>query len=159
MQSERTKLLTTDAKVFEALPGGLELIEWFGFVPSFHDATLASLEIVSSSATLRIAAFRMTRDVDEKGFFVTDRHTLVTINFSGVSGVSLVGAAESIFGEICIRRLTEDAENAHEWANSVGPKAGDYEVSWDASYGLCGSVFARSIELSHAPLEPLPILP
>ena len=72
------------------LPGGRALIEWFGFVPNFHDAALQSISIANNGpCTLRIRAFRMTEQVDDRGYFVLDKHVVVTMTLTAVSHVSL----------------------------------------------------------------------
>ena len=72
------------------VPGGRALIEWFGFVPNFHDATLESVTITSNGpCTLRIRAFRMTDQVDDRGYFVLDKRVVVTMTLTAVSHVSL----------------------------------------------------------------------
>jgi hypothetical protein len=122
--------------------------EWFGTTPAFHDATLAGLDIALGVATIRLNAFRMTDVVDDKGFFVLDRKASVTITVSDVTGISLSGDAQSIISELAIRRLAADRS---DYQTVAGPCAGNYEVRFEASYGLEGSIFGRDLTLSLAP--------
>lgn len=139
----------TDPDIFASLPGGAALIEWFGFVPTFHDATLEGLKITEGAVTLRLKAFRMTRDVDAAGYYVLDRHAVVTLSLSGVSGISITGNASSIISELRIRRLSA---NASGWKSCGGPEAGDFEIDFTSSYGLYGQLFARDLALAFTPM-------
>lgn len=139
----------TDPDLFASLPGGAALIEWFGFVPSFHDATVEGLKISEGASTLRLKAFRMTNQVDAAGYHVLDKHALVTIGLSRVSGISLTGNASSIISELRIRRLTADAS---DWLSCGGPKAGDFEIDFASSYGLYGRLYGRDLVFGFTPL-------
>jgi hypothetical protein len=140
----------TDPELFASLPGGAALIDWFGFVPTFHDATLEGLEMSDGATTLRLKAFRMTNEVDAEGYYVLDRHALVTISLSGVSGISLTGNASSIIFELRIRRLSADASG---WLSCGGPEAGDFEIDFTTNYGLYGQLFARDLAFGFTSLE------
>ena len=49
----------TDAKLFRSLPGGDAIVDWFGYVPSFHDAELLELKIAPEAVVIRLHVFRM----------------------------------------------------------------------------------------------------
>jgi hypothetical protein len=140
----------TDPALFASLPGGDAVLEWFGFVPTFHDATLERLDISKGSVTLGLKAFRMTKEVDAEGHFALDRHALVTITLSGVSGLSLTGDASTIIFELRIRRTSS---NASDWPSCGGPEEGDFEVDFTSSYGLYGQLFSRSLALEVTPID------
>jgi hypothetical protein len=132
----------TDPELLARLPGGPALIEWFGFVPSFHDAVVERLEIADHSATLALKAHRMTNEVDADGYFVLDRHVVVTLHFAEVSVIALNGNAAAIIFELRIRRLGADGKG---WPTCPGPDAGDIEVSFESSYGLEGRITAKRL--------------
>jgi hypothetical protein len=46
----------TDAALFASLPGGQAVIDWFGFCPDFHDASLERLEFAGGNALLSVRA-------------------------------------------------------------------------------------------------------
>jgi hypothetical protein len=95
----------------------------------------------------------MTRGVTEEGFYVVDRHIVVTMRLHGISGVKLEGDARSIIGEITIRRLPSTPERS-EWETCVGPVAGDIEIAFDTAVGLYGSIYARELAFE---FEVLPV--
>jgi hypothetical protein len=138
---------TSYEKFLRTLPGGTEVVDWFGFAPSFHDATLERLVLANNSATLVLAAFRMTDKVDDRGFVVLDKHALITIALRQVSGVSLTGDAGSIVSSLTIAPVTSESR----WRSVRGPAIGDFQISWESSYGLEGVLFAPEQLLSLQP--------
>ena len=144
----------TDKELFASLPGGQAVIDWFGSCPGFHDAVLEKLELSGGDASLFVQAHWMTKDIDERGFYVLDRKALICLHLRKVTGVRLEGDASSIISGLYIRRLSADAA-ATDWPSCGGPRAGDIEVTFDTAVGLYGSLYAK--ELTFA-LEPSPIL-
>jgi hypothetical protein len=141
---------STDKELFAALPGGQAVIDWFGFVPSFHDAELDRLELAKGGATIVLRAFRMRDAVDAKGLFVLDRHAVVTLHLSNVTGVHLTGDAASILSELGINRVGAAPAG---FSTCAGPNAGDIQVSFESSYGLEGSIYAREVSFSVDPFR------
>jgi hypothetical protein len=146
MTSEMTDIVAS-------LPGGQALIDWFGFCPSFHDATLERLDVSGGNAVLAIRAFRMTSEVNAEGHFVLDRHALVTLRMLAVTGLKLAGDAGSIIFDLKIRRLSE-APDPSDWVTCAGPRVGDFEVSFDTSVGLYGTIYARELAFELEPRSP-----
>lgn len=138
----------TDPALFAALPGGQAVIDWFGFVPSFHDATLKRLDIAGDALVLALEAFRITDRIALGGQFVLDRHALVTFRMTGVSGLRLIGNAAAIVSELRIRRLAADLP---DWDTCAGPRTGDHEVAVSSSYGLEGSIWGSALRLELRP--------
>lgn len=57
---------SSSAPIFKSIPGGAELLAWFGYVPSFHDAEIIDLHLNRHGpSTLRIHVWEMTGKVDE----------------------------------------------------------------------------------------------
>jgi hypothetical protein len=145
MQDADGSFWTTDRDVFLELAGASEILEWFGFVPSFHDATMNGLEIANGSAALSLNVFRMTDQVNAQGYFILDRHALITLHLDGVTGVSLKGDASSTVFELGIRPV---GTTAITWETVAGPRPGDWEVRWESAYGLEGALYARDVKLT-----------
>ncbi|TXN70487.1 hypothetical protein FV230_10500 [Methylobacterium sp. WL6] len=137
-------------ELFAALPGGRAVMDWFGFVPSFHDAELDRIEVMRGATLMALRTFRMTDAVDAKGALVLDKHAIVTLHLSDVTGVHLVGNAAAILLELGIRRVEAAPPG---FGNCGGPTSGDIEVSFETSYGLEGSIFARWVRLSIDPFR------
>jgi len=121
------------------VPGGAELIAWFGFVPRFHDANLLEIELRSKSESrLRIHAWRMTNVVDEEGYYVLDKHAVVTITLHRVTSVDLSDFSKP--GIIAGLELTKTN--------------GAFDLKWDGSYGVDGSIQAEQISFRLEPGKP-----
>ena len=76
---------------FAELDGAEAFCRWFGTeAPYFHDAKVESLVLRHGEETrLRIHAFRMTDQVDAAGYFVLEKHVLLTFVLRDVSVVQL----------------------------------------------------------------------
>ncbi|WP_296819346.1 hypothetical protein [Brevundimonas sp.] len=135
------------ARLLAAAPGGSAVIEWFGFAPRFHDANLAELKLMNGSAELRLRAFRMTDQLDERGYFVCDRHALVTLRLERVSGIVLEGDADSIIADLVISEVDEP----QALSTCAGPVPGDLQITMRTSVGLAGEIYGRDLSLE---LEP-----
>lgn len=118
----------------------------FGTWPSFHDAEVLSMHFDRGgddgpNLEARVHVFRMTSDVDERGYYVLTNHTLVTLRFSNIliRNFCWFNAQNSLSG-IGIE--------------SVDPVANDGRmigVSFYANYGVeadlaCSQITVRSVE-------------
>ncbi|MGO1074723.1 hypothetical protein [Inquilinus sp. CA228] len=123
------------------IPGGAALIEWYGFVPNFHDGFVLSVKLASDGpGEIRIHTWRMTDRTDEKGYFILDRHAIVIFALEGVTDINL-----SEFNEIgCISEL------------GVFRGRDCFEIRWDGAgvLGVEGSIRARRISVSFVPGKP-----
>lgn len=135
---------------FASIPGGSAFVEWFGSEPNFHDATLIDLVLADGSAILRLKTFRMTNRVAPGGHYILDRHAVVTLHLSGVTGVSLIGNAASIILCLNIQRVDVTPSG---FSTCAGPGPTDYRIRLEATYGLEGSIFARSLSMAFVPIE------
>ncbi|MGO9483823.1 MAG: hypothetical protein ACLPX9_04440 [Rhodomicrobium sp.] len=121
------------------IPGGQELIDWFGYVPGFHDAYLLDANFMSNGqSSLRIHAFRMTDEVDDKGYFVLDRHVVVTITLEAVTHINL---SDFNLPGIIFELTVSSAD-------------GDIQLTWTGSYGIEGTIRAKQARFSLQPGKP-----
>jgi hypothetical protein len=146
---------TMDKDLFASLPGGQTVIDWYGFCPHFHDGILERLELSGGNAVLAIRAFRMANEVDAAGYFVQDRHAVVTLQMCGVTGVKLEGDAGSIISALVIRRLPYTPDPS-VWETCGGPVAGDIEIAFDTAVGLYGMIYAKDLRFELHPLAEAP---
>lgn len=128
--------------LFNGLQGGRELIDWFGRVPRFHDAELLRIDLSSANGgSLHVHAWNLTDVVDSEGFYVTDKHALVTVSFVNVRRIDL---SEFHLPGIISSMEFEDAKPGTE-------------VSWTSSYGVDGSILAETVLFEVRPGKPTPI--
>lgn len=122
------------------IPGGKSLLDWFGRVPGFHDAELFELRFPErGSGTLRIHAWNMTNKVDANGYFICDRHAIVTLSLRGVSAIQCTDF-DMVPGIISDLEITKVDEY--------------FRVEWSASYGVTGLITARHARIDLSPGKP-----
>jgi hypothetical protein len=121
------------------LPGGQELVDWFGCIPHFHDAYLLDVNLSSKGESIiRIHAFRMTNEVDAKGYYVLDRHVVVTITLATVTHVALAEFdLPGIISDLSFS-IVEDST----------------ELAWTGSYGIEGTIRAKQVRFDFVPGKP-----
>jgi Immunity protein 50 len=92
--------------IYASISGGSELVAWFGRVPSFHDAEIVGLNLNRRSAsTLVLHTWSTTNGVDDRGYFVLDRHVAVTFVLEEILDLELNGFSHQnvVFG-LVLRR-------------------------------------------------------
>ncbi|WP_168074621.1 Imm50 family immunity protein [Caulobacter sp. SSI4214] len=120
------------------VPGGPELVAWFGYAPRFHDAEVLSviLDRDEPRCSLRIHGFEMTSEVDAQGFFVCTKHTIVTFHLIDLLNIELSG----FNGQNAVMDLSI----------SRGLDAG-FRMVIDDAWGLAGTIEARQLEIELQP--------
>ena len=124
--------------LLNGLPGGPELVEWFGYAPRFHDAEVLGVVLDRDGPTcsLKVHAFEMTNAVDANGYFVCTKHTTVTFLFGDLTELQLEGfnRQNALMGLRVQRGL--DAQ---------------FRMEIDDAYGLGGVIEGRSLEIRIEP--------
>jgi len=106
------------------------VVDWFGFWPSFHDAEVVSV-VLDRAGISRIVvhAFAGTSEVDEQGYYKTEKHALVSLLLHEVSNSELLGFnAQNVLSDLSIQRV------------DAGVK-----VVLGGCFGLEGYVVARAV--------------
>jgi hypothetical protein len=67
------------------------LVEWFGFEHNMHDAEVQSVHLQRHPevSVIRMRAFRMTPEVDDRGYYISDRHAIVSFQLEGVKAIQV----------------------------------------------------------------------
>lgn len=115
------------------------LIEWFGEEPDFHDAELISIDLRRDPepSFVRVSAWRTLWDsVDENGYYVTDRHAVVTFALKGITALSLDGWAQNVLDNLSII-ATDDV----------------FTLRMPTIYGIEGEISAKSISATVEPTD------
>ena len=77
---------------FEQIPGSADLIAWFGFWPSFHDAEVLSIHLNRrGESSVVVQTWQRTDEVDGRGHFVLTKHVVVTFLLEGTLNIKLEG--------------------------------------------------------------------
>ena len=119
--------------------GASELHDWFGYWPSFHDAEIVSLHLNrGGNSSLRVHTWEMTKEVDEKGYYVLAKHVVVEFILEAVSGLSLNGFNHQnvIFG-LEVEKIDSS-----------------FRLRFDDCYGLAGTIDAKRASLRLTPGKP-----
>jgi hypothetical protein len=127
------------------IPGGAELIDWFGFTPHFHDANVLSVAFAKDGrGEIRIHAWRMTDQTDDRGYFILDKHAVVTLSLEGIREINL--------------GIVHDLGGIHDL--SLSATKDGFRIDWENSCGtggpgIDGSTHARRVSVSFVPGEPV----
>jgi len=119
------------------IPGAVELSNWFGGFPSFHDATMDLQINGDGTGWLKAYGFQATKAVDEKGHFICEKYFEATLNFEFIKTESVTDFLPglAIVGSLHIRKV----------------KSG-FEVDFtDTSYELSGSLICERVSVSFEP--------
>jgi hypothetical protein len=108
------------------------LSDHFGYWPSFHDANVISYTGPTAdrqTVDLVLHTWEMTSEVDTKGYYVLQKHVLITFRFAGVHAASLerFDSANILFG-LNITRAS-DADSFHVELDSVMDMSGDFSAT------------------------------
>ena len=119
------------------IPGAVELSNWFGGFPSFHDAPMALQINQDGTGWLKAYGWHMTSEVDAEGFFISSKHFACTFRFEGIVRISMAEFMPglAILGELGINKADDG-----------------FEVDFtDTAYGLSGSLVCKKMELTFEP--------
>ena len=122
----------TEDELRSAVPGAASFIDWFGYWPKFHDAEVVSCELQRAvESRVVVHTFEMTKEVDEKGFFVLDKHSLVTFVLSDLQAVEIAHFND---------------QNAL-WELALTHSEGNFVLTFDPSHGMSGKLAAKQVRL------------
>ena len=118
-------VLTTEQRVAELqLPGLEDLIAWFGFFPSFHDAEVISISLDRRGASrIAVHTFQMTNETDEKGHYICQKDVVVTFVLERIRDLSIEGfTLQNVLSGISLARGSDYYELVLEAIYGVGGK-------------------------------------
>lgn len=104
----------------------------YGHWPSFHDANVIAYEISNDIINLALHNWQMTKEVDEKGYFVLKDHSLVSFRFKDIYDVNMDSFASGniLFG-----------------LEFIPNSDASFKVELDSVMDMSGSFSARSGEV------------
>jgi len=126
------------------IENGQLLTDRFGYWPSFHDAEIVRARFEREGADapfleFDIHVFEMTSDLDEKGRYVSRKHTLTTIRCCDIILEEFKGwNHQNVIWELCIVPL----------ANTTGNEKDDgIEVLIRSSYGCECELVCKKVRI------------
>lgn len=141
--------------MFEApdIPGAEEVIAWFGYWPTFHDAEVLSMTLERANASqVVIHAWKITPEIDSRGYYVLAKHALVTF--------FLEGFPLDEHGVTNVHLAYFNHQNVLSSA-SVNKIALGYELVLEGIFGVDGVISAERMRVKLEPksLSPMPAEP
>jgi hypothetical protein len=140
--------------IYASIPGGSDLIAWFGHAPSFHDAEIVSFDLNRRSASkLVLHAWNMTSEVDNRGYFVLDRHAVVTFVLEDILDLELDGFSHQnvVFG-LVLRRAPDRPDRSPFYWKDGSPD--DFEIELEHCFGLSGKLRCCRVSVTFVPGKP-----
>jgi hypothetical protein len=147
----------TAGRILETVPGGPELLAWFGYVPSFHDAEIIGLHLNRTGpSTLSIHTWDVTDKVDSKGFFVHEKDVVVTFTLEEIENLELEGFShQNVIGGLALNRMQAEAPKFGMQSHRPPRTQPDfYEIVLHPCYGLAGIIRARLVSITLSPGKP-----
>ncbi|WP_035919521.1 Imm50 family immunity protein [Leisingera aquimarina] len=129
--------------IYKAIPGGEELLGWFGKVPNFHDAEVLDLHLKRKGrSTLRLHAWNMTSKV-RNGYFVLEKHAVVEFSIGRIVTLELGDFNhQNVIDGLTISRV------------EVGENSQAFELLLEPSFGLAGIIRAEELSVAFIPGKP-----
>jgi hypothetical protein len=123
------------------IQGASDLVAWFGYWPTFHDAEVLDLQLerTATRCLFRVHAFRMTPETDDRGYFICDRHVVVSFECEDVTSLEIDGF---------------NHQNALMGLELSRTSEGAIRLELEPAYGLGGVIEARGLRLTLAPGVP-----
>jgi hypothetical protein len=134
--------------MFEApeVPGAKDVIAWFGYWPTFHDAEVLSISLHRlSGCRVSIHASEMTTEVDSSGHYVLAKHAIVTFLMEGFP----VGESGISNTRIEFFNHQNVLSNAR-----VNKRPQGYELVLEGCYGVDGSIICERMSVALEPGVP-----
>lgn len=138
--------------IYASIPGGPEMLAWFGSTPSFHDAEIIALALNRRSSSFISIHFWNT-DLDADGFYHSSKHAVVTFELSEIYDLQLDGFShQNVISELVISHNEANAERARY--HSLAAERSDYEIRLEPCYGIDGYIRCKRIAILLAPGKP-----
>lgn len=141
-------------RTYHLIEGGSELLNWFGRVPSFHDAEIISLALNrKGESTLLLHGWVGTDKVDEKGYFVLEKHALVTFSIREIFDLQLDGFShQNVIGSLDLRYGAPNPERQQFYTQRDITNA--FEITLEPCFGMDGVIRCKGLSVSFKIGEP-----
>ena len=123
----------------QTIDGAQELYNWFGYWPTFHDSEVISLHLNRASpSSLVVHTWEMTKEIDERNFYILTKHVVVEFVLDEVSELDLSGFShQNVLSSLAIEKTDTG------FLLDLGP-----------CYGLAGTIEAKTVCIRLTPGKP-----
>lgn len=137
-----------DPAIYHEVPGGPEIVRYFGRVPSFGDGEVLDLHLDRDGpSTLRVHGCVMTDRVGPDGTLALEHHAVVTFTLFGVMDLQLAGfSIQNVISGLILRRAPDRPKR--RGCLALDPLPQDIEIELEPCYGLDGLIRARSVAIT-----------
>jgi hypothetical protein len=132
------------------IPGGREVVAWFGGSPKFHDAEVLELRLVRKGPSL----LRLATWVSEGGKYkgAPFRHAVFDFTLRDMIDVHLDGFGhQNVIGLLALRRAQDQA--LHSSLLGHGPARGEVEIELGPCAGAFGTIRCTIERIAITPVE------
>ena len=146
-------IMAETESIYAEIPGGSDLIAWFGGEPRFHDAEIVSLTLRRrSDSTLNVHFWTSTAEVDDRGYFVLGQHVVVTFAIEEIRDLEIEGFNHQnvIYG----LRLLRGRDRPDREPYTTGTSPSDYEIELEDCFGMGGLIRCQKISIRLTPGKP-----
>jgi hypothetical protein len=127
------------APELKTIEGAQELYDWFGHWPSFHDAEVVSLHLNRAGpSSLVVHTWQGTKEIDDRGYYISTRHVVVEFVLFEVSELDLNGFSN----QNVLSHLEVEKTDA------------GFRLRLDQCYGLSGTIEAKTVSIRLIPGKP-----
>jgi hypothetical protein len=126
-------------RILATIPGGPELLTWFGGEASFHDAEVVRVDLDRENGSRLELTVSGRAGINARVTFVlTDWIDVAVMGFS----------RQNVIGQLLLRE--PDDRTAEPWEIGVGMASGDHEIRLTPIFGAYGTIRAtiKKIELT-----------
>lgn len=126
---------------WQEIPGGQELVDYFGHDPEFGDAEVVQL-VLNRRAPSLISIHTWSNDSFDQA-----KHVVVTLTVSDIADVELEHFShQNVLNDLVIRPAPERAERHPYYGRKPRPE--DIEIQLGPCYGLNGFIRASAVSIS-----------
>ncbi|MDB5532110.1 MAG: immunity 30 family protein [Hyphomicrobiales bacterium] len=145
--------MTQAETIYADIPGGPELMAWFGEVPRFHDAEIVSLTINRRAPSiLRLHNWTMRLEEGPPRRITLDNHAVVTFTLEDIVDLQLDGFShQNVIFRLALTRAP-DRPDRKPFYTASSPD--DYEIQLEPCFGLNGLIRCRKVSVSFIPGKP-----
>lgn len=136
--------------IYEDIPGGRELLAWFGQEPTFHDAEIISLSLNRSGVSeLKIHGWINTGEIGPDRTFLLAKQAIVTFHLEQIMDLQLDGfSAQNVISGLELG-YAKDRGRSNYFSLPQDPH--DIDIELMPCYGLDGYIRAKKVGVSFVP--------